>query len=284
MRFKTFLQEESPLPSQPTSKEITLERAAKWAKTMAPNVMSKVNSGKFMMYRGVPESKGQFQLGNTAWFKRVSKNTQNYYTKFISTSKNWKELPSRESAYVCTNKASVAEGYGNVFVVIPADDVQLAVITRHDMWKAFPILEKTLELPGLNSLNLLLVDLMRCIDGKVIPDTDIEGVRKAMRGWTMRILHDVAEGKFPNKKAKPPGYFYLSILSAVQEMAKHGLGNFEELLEYCLDPKVNNTIYTNRAMDAKVVPTGMNEIWFEGTAIFIRHDHFEEFLTEYNKK
>lgn len=283
MRFKEFIAEDAPPPTGPTSKSITLDRAVKWAKTMAPNVMTKVTIGKFNLYRGVMNSRGDYQLGNTEWFKRVSKNTMNYYTKFISTSPRWKDYPSRESAYVCTNRQGIAEGYGTVFLVIPADDAKLGIIDSHDMWKAFPALERTFELPGLNSLNILLVDLMKCTIGKVVPDTDVEELRKVMRGWTLKLLHDIGEGKYP-KRARLQSTTEYSIQTAVAVMVEKGFTNFEELLEYCLDPEVNKKFTTKRAMETQVNPTAAKEIWFEGMAIFIRHDHFEEFLNEYNKK
>lgn len=276
MRFKAFM-EDSTLPNKPTSKSITFVNAVKWAKTMAPNVMRKVLAGKFHMYRGVDGTKGEYQLGNTANFKRVSKNTANYYTKLIATSKAWEKYPSRESAYVCATSGRIAQGYGKVFFVIPADTAKVGVVDSHDLWKGFPAIERILEIPGLNSLNDVLVEMMKVLEGKVLPDNDIEALRSAMRGWTMKRLYDMVES---NKKI--PYFVRDAAESGVQFMARKGMSNFEELIDYCLDPEVNN-FHTMEAKDATLSDKPGKEVWFEGSCIFIAYAALEEFLEEYKK-
>jgi len=275
MRFKDYLNEEA-LSKVPKTNSVELEEALAWVKEHAHTVMKRVRDGKISLLRGVEGSKGAYQFGDTSTFKRVSKNTHNYYTKFIATSSKWSNYPSRESAYICATNDRIAAGYGDLFYVIPADDAKIGKCDSHDIWKSFPVLESSLGLPGLNSLNQLLISLMKVIDGEVTPDTDGEAIRTTLRGWTLKRLYDLVE----NKTAKINHQNRQSLEDAIHTMVKKKFGNFEELLEYCLDPEINNF---NKYIASKAdVPSKPGvEAWIEGKAIFVREDQLQDFLEKY---
>ena len=274
MRFKQFILED--LPKIPSTKPISADKALAWAKENASQVMSRVRDGKISLLRGVDESVGDYQLGDSTTFKRISKNTHNYYTKFISTSKRWQDFPSRESAYICASTDRIASGYGDMFYVIPADDAKVGKCNSHDIWRSFPVLEESLGLPGLNSLNQLLISLMKAIDGKITPDIDAEAIRETLRGWNLKRLYDLANKNKLNHQNQE------SLEQAIHTMVKKGLGNFEELLEYCLDPKINN-FTTSIAAKADVPSKPGIEAWIEGKALFIKEDKLQDFLLQYFK-
>lgn len=275
MRFKQFILED--LPKKPSSQPIEMTKALEWARRFAPHVMERARSGKLSLYRGVEGTSGAFQLGDSTTFKRVSKNTHNYYTKFISTSPKWSAYPSRESAYICATNDRIASGYGDLFFVLPADDAKVGKCDAHDIWRSFPELEEALGLPGLNSLNHYLIALMKALDGEITPDTDAEEIRKTLRGWTLKRLYDLAETP---KKLNHQIIQQLEV--TVRTMAKKGLGTFEDLLEYCLDPEINN-FTTSIAAKANVPSKPGVEAWIEGKALFIREDQFQDFLQQYFK-
>jgi hypothetical protein len=279
MRFKDYIMEEVALPKVPSSKAVSYNEAVEWVKANASKVMKRVKDGKLNLVRGVDGTKGEYQLGDSTSFKRVSKNTHNYYTKFIATSKKWEAYPSRESAYICASTDRIASGYGDIFYVIPADDAKVGKCNSHDIWKSFPVLEESIGLPGLNSLNGLLMSLMKLINRGIVPDTDAEAIRGTLRGWTMKMLYDLVE-KADAGKVKISHQDVVSIEAAVRTMAKKGFSNFEELLEYCLDPSINN-LTTAIAAKATVPEKPGVEAWIEGKALFIREDVFKEFLEQY---
>jgi len=277
MRFKQYLLED--LPRVPTSTPTSLDKAIKWARENAPNVMKRIKSGEISLLRGVDGSKGNYQFGDTSTFKRVSKNTYNYYTKFISTSSKWKEFPSRESAYICASNNRIASGYGDIFYVIPADNAKVGKCDSHDIWRSFPVLEKSIGVPGLNSLNVFLIALMKALDGKITPDTDASEIRETLRGWTLKKLYDLVDD---NGKPKLNHQNAEQLEVAIKTMVSKGFANFEQLLEYCLDPKINN--FTTSIADKASVPSKPGvEAWVEGKVLFVNEAELKDFLEEYFK-
>ena len=270
MRFKAFM-EDAALPNKPTSKKITELQALKWVKTNAPTVMKHVQNGSFNFYRGMAV-KGNYHYGNSADFKRVSLNTQNYYNKFIATSKNWSSFPSRESAFVGATSPGIAGGYGDLYFIIPADSAMIGLCPSHDLWKSFPELEK-IDLNSLNSLNDILISLMQRVEKKIIPDNQIEELRKSMRTWNAKRLMDIAFKKI--------GYESHVIQTIVEFMVDKGFNNFEDLIDQLLDPRKNG-FEVMRASAASLPIKPGKEAWLEGEAIFVREAEMKEFLEKYN--
>lgn len=279
MRFKDFLNEEGQLPSVPSSKKISYTAALKWAKENSPYVMNNIKAGKFNFVRGVMGASGDYQIGDSRTFKRVSKNTKNYYTKFISTSKSWKSFPSRESCFIGASTKRIAEGYGDVFAVIPADNAHMGICPAHDLWKSFPALEDAFNISSLTPFMDILIEIMKAELGKVIDDKNIDELREAMRSWSMKDMHDFSVGLFKHK-VKVPRYVLESVQHFVHFMAEKHARNVEHALELCFDPEVNSF----RQMPAKRCLFGKSEsveMWVEGEAMFIKLDKLDKFVEDY---
>lgn len=130
--FKQFVNSEHRNVYVPT--EITQDDFVEWC---AKNATSYLKSGN-SLFRG--DSKYSLNFGHldTKDFKRVSPNTENYYTIFMDNDPTWSAFPKRSKSLICANSRAVASGFGNARLVIPSDRSKIGICNNSDLWNSFP--------------------------------------------------------------------------------------------------------------------------------------------------
>lgn len=98
---------------------------------------------------------------STASTPRQSANTANYYTMWIDNSPLWKEFPKRSQSFIGSSSEFVAEGYGDVALMIPFDNAKIGVCPRNDFWVSF----RLPEMENLNTLNSFCTRAIRILKG-----------------------------------------------------------------------------------------------------------------------
>ena len=90
--------------------------------------------------------------------KRMSENTQNYYTWIIDNSPAYKEYPDRSKSLICTDDRVTSEYFGNeeCWRVIPFDGAKIGVCSSLDLWGSYdnglkPLSNKYYQLDDFNS-------------------------------------------------------------------------------------------------------------------------------------
>lgn len=68
---------------------------------------------------------------------RRSANSANYVTLFVDNEPEWSEFPKRSQSLICSVDVNVADGYGNVFRVLPKNGSKIGVCPANDWWLSF---------------------------------------------------------------------------------------------------------------------------------------------------
>ena len=130
--FKQFILNEEKNVYVPT--EITQDDFVEWCRKNATSYLKSGNS----LFRGDSKYSSNFGHLDTKDFKRVSPNTENYYTIFMDNDQTWSAFPKRSKSLICSNSRSVASGFGTVRLTIPSDRSKIGVCNNSDLWHSFP--------------------------------------------------------------------------------------------------------------------------------------------------
>lgn len=69
--------------------------------------------------------------------KRISRNTNNFYTLMIDNFSEWKEFPKRSKSIICTNNFEYASHFSDdVYNVYPENGAKIGVCPTSDIWGA----------------------------------------------------------------------------------------------------------------------------------------------------
>lgn len=77
-------------------------------------------------------------LLDTTKLKRRSANSYGYYNMWIDNHPNWKAFPKRSESIICATRETTSELFGEVHLVIPADNARIGVCPEADIWGSFP--------------------------------------------------------------------------------------------------------------------------------------------------
>ena len=108
------------------------------------------------LYRGYNTAKHKEKSINDMFFIdpkksiRTSKETNNFYTYWISTSPLWKDYPPRNKSVIGSFNKNVASDYGPlIFLLVPINGARFSIVENRDAWGAFSHAESFFQLePG----------------------------------------------------------------------------------------------------------------------------------------
>lgn len=105
------------------------------------------------IYKGFGNSRGNFLLTDPTLKERKSANTTNQYTLLLDNLPAWKEYPNRSKSLICTTSSSVAETYGETYLVVPFNGAKIGVCPDEDVWYSFPVIDKRYKFGDLATVN-----------------------------------------------------------------------------------------------------------------------------------
>lgn len=79
---------------------------------------------------------------------RVSENTSNYYTLWMSNHQSWSAYPPRNRSFICGADVATSRPYGNVYWAIPLGNPTIGICPENDIWHSF-LISKSVQMPTL---------------------------------------------------------------------------------------------------------------------------------------
>jgi hypothetical protein len=191
---------------------------------------------------------------------RASAHTDNTYTLFIDNNQKWSNYPPRSASIIASNDLSVAEGFGNTYLVLPEGNPAIGVASRADFWISFPRLRELdagdyWKLPDLNG---------------AISYTIRKWFHRSLwrpRSWPelkkdLASIDKINHFSFPIPVQKP-----LDLVWAKKLLSFHPGTTMEQKLEYLLDPQANGFELTS--LSEFTSDDQEKEIWLSAPCWFI---------------
>ena len=154
--FKKFLIEDGNVyEPQPISSDEFIE----WCEANCPRYLENIsNKANPKIYRGAAYSEsGKISRIDTNKFNRKSANTENFYTIWMDNHPDWSSYPKRSKSLICSTDYRIAQGYGDPYLIFPADKNKIGICPGEDLWFSF---QKLLEVHGvassMNEINRIL--------------------------------------------------------------------------------------------------------------------------------
>ena len=233
------------------------------------------------IYRGVYDSRitNYAYLISPAQHKRISANTENYYTLLIDNSPLWKDYPKRSESIVCSTSQAAAFSYGSVNWVIPFVGSKIGMCPQNDMWVSFDKMNTELDVRDLGVFNNLLSSAYyHLVSKELVPFKGLNGkdanqffqqlkefdkpsCKKAILEWSI--------------KADSHSYKEYKIFT---HWNNSGL-NFTEYLLTLLDPKSNGfELVKAENFSAPQDTKRGNEVWTDGDCLLIPDKNYDDFM------
>lgn len=135
--FKEYLSEAQTNIVKPwKSEELKAADAIKLMNSKARGGLLAVANGG-LLFRGFkkpPGSKNIITKMDASTGERTSRDTDNLYQLMMATSDSMQEYPSRGKSLICSTSYGEAENYGWVYVLVPFDETEVAVSSKHDIF------------------------------------------------------------------------------------------------------------------------------------------------------
>jgi hypothetical protein len=225
------------------------------AKILRDNCSQFLKHNKYgTLFRGSSANRPPISIINTTTGTRKSESIPNHYTLIMDNSPYYEGWPKRSKSLICTTNPEVAESFasqhpnkeGDVFVVIPTDNTQIAVVPDLDIWQV------GVELPGMETLTMGRLPYLLGRLG--LPDTSYEDM--------------LAEAKTTE---------FLANLKRIYPDVPIRNHDFMGFLEYCLAPKKLEFVLENtRTMITDHYEN--NECWFSGECVVMLPELYDEVL------
>jgi hypothetical protein len=92
------------------------------------------------IYRGVKFEPDYGIIDSNKSKPRKSAISLNYMTLLMDNLPSWKNFPLRSKSVICTTYLKQADGYGNLYIVIPFDNAKVGICPEIDIWESFDFL------------------------------------------------------------------------------------------------------------------------------------------------
>src|SRR4051812_3088795 len=123
--FKDFLTEQMLKPW--TIDKLKVDQAIELLNIHCKNGLTAIENG-CLLYRGEKKKNSiPFQMIDASRGERTSKDTNNIYQLMMDNSTALANYPKRSKSLICSTSYSEARDYGIARVIIPFDDVEIAV-------------------------------------------------------------------------------------------------------------------------------------------------------------
>lgn len=265
MRFKDYILEEI---TKPFTEPVTENQAFEWIRKHARHYTDALfDNHSNAIFRGLNRSENEdYELGDSSQFKRRAANTTNEIQIFVASSPKWKNFPSRESAFICATEKSLAAKYGELYLVIPADNAKIGICPTRDFWLSFNDGFEGTKFKRLDQVNFFLrngIGWAQGVERLTFSQKDPVALRENLRRVDLEFLDKAIAGV----KHQDDANRYLQ--SVRDEMESRGCDNLEELFEDMFDPITNDFKATTGA-DYSHSSEDPLEVWIEGEACFIK--------------
>jgi len=188
--------------SQPYSKnisELSVGMASLHANTTFKNSFDLYKQDSRVLYRGISDKyRGNYYYVNPRTAARISKDSNNLYVALMDALPSWNGYPKRSRSIIVGTSESVAEDYGDIFLVFLKYNANVAVCSEDDLWKGMPYLMRKTNVNGLDTymmgLNELLMSVSRYddkipdIETKTYSENNIEEFFQGMIYLTKEVL------------------------------------------------------------------------------------------------
>jgi len=110
------------------------------------------------IYRGLYIDSDYFYIDPKGKYRQSANSLGNTYNSFFDVLPSWKGVPRRSESLIMTNDLSVAQTYGDAYVMIPYDNYEMVVCPRGDIWSSFD-LDHINDLYFLSDLDYEMIEL-----------------------------------------------------------------------------------------------------------------------------
>lgn len=189
---------------------------------------------------------------DTTKLNRQSAQTNGYYNMWIDNADTWREFPKRSKSLIASTNRHTAEGYGELTLLVPADNAQIGICPAGDMWISimFP------------TLNLNLNDFMEYLPSVLVGEEPNNWEELELR--TKRTtIEDVIDTERTTKNSEVQQFAE----GLVQLMKKEQSANVFDCLEELLDPNINGFSFTTAAAFSPSIQD--REVWVSGQVLQI---------------
>lgn len=260
LTFKGFLLEAEVKPL-----EITELDASQTLKILNEHCKKAVSAfhDDIILYRGWQDKLG-LSLIDTSDAERASENTRNYYTRLFDTNPENSNWPKRSKSLICTNTLSDAELYGDVSVVFPFDDANIAAVNAEDIWATkFEYGGKSV---GIEPFNTTIMEIALNLEDI----REISAAKWFLKDLNLPILMKVLERLSDENLLKViPTYWYrLNGNESNEVFIKNARGFVEALPKFYSFRERGFT----KLDSVKNLPTTESEIWFSGKSVCVPLD------------
>lgn len=89
------------------------------------------------IYRGIDSVTNFLFAHREKSKKRYSLQDYNWSNLLLSNLNSWSEYPKRDKSLIFSSNKLYSSNYGNVYVVIPFDNIKIAICSDYDIWFSF---------------------------------------------------------------------------------------------------------------------------------------------------
>ncbi len=266
MRFKQFLlSEQGQAPTETDPSEVLA-----WCEQHCSKYLQR--AAEFPIYRGMNLPNDiNTSIYNTNSFTRKSANTYNYYTLLFDNHPSWKDYPKRSKSMICTTEYSTADGYGNVFIVIPSDKAKIGVCPANDLWNSFDhFLNNFSDDAGdMDEFNVIIHLLAKRGLNKDLGDDITYGeLVSVMKKMTAEVALMIAD-KYKDEGGFDAQFNRRRFSALANNFERHGFSSAFDAFEKEGGPSKNAfALRTGATFDVE----GNHEVWIQGEIALISHD------------
>lgn len=215
-------------------------------------------------------------------FNREAANTFNFYIELMDNSPYWESYPKRSESIICSTSHSYAEGYGDVFRVIPLkENSTFAVCSDEDIFTSFPYLSNVLKevTKGYGRFTIRAFNEWLLIFGLKEND-DFETIKEKINTNAKKLMND--DYSFETM------YKTNSLIECQKEfntVLKEGLFMYDEIVDEIfrwMKPDNNNFTkiqYNSNTLHSNV--THLKEVWTDVDCILIDEMKLQDAIEDY---
>lgn len=247
--FKQYLNESR-------TKAISVQELMKWADANASSYLK----GSNFLYRGAAHSGPELAIGDsTTSSPRVSANTNNNYTLWMDNHPAFKGWPKRSQSWIATDDVHTASGFGNILIMIVADNAKIGIVGADDLWHV----EIAKKMP-IDSWNNYMEDILEAFNKG--GNRNYDSLREALAYVTPEKLEEYILDRDDDDETDAVERITLGGMEKIFHlMADEKCDNLYELWDKLFTPKL---FQRSTGADISDSPA-MGEVWIEGVCGFV---------------
>lgn len=253
----------------------------------------------FGLYRGFPTeryNKYFHYYTDPSKEKRRSKDTNNFYTEFLSDSPNWSGYPLRNRSVIGSTSENTARTYGNaVYYVVPQNGAKFVVCDTEDCWGSFQYAAEYFgNWLGVDTISRRLSQAFYCmLEVSGNNEMSIEEVYNRMDRDYKEFLKLELDPFYKEILSKIDELYKLSYKVTVNYTARGQLENFflklstldhlnsfTELLNDMFDPEKNKIKLVHGTKEMTNYYSSDREFWTDSPCLLVSQEGFREIITQ----